>query len=140
MQATRVLTRVSIHSVSSVAKISVAILLLLLAGCGGDEVPGTGEAAVGQATMAIDQYDGKGLFELYCIACHGAGPGHPGTMRLQERLSEDQAPLLSRDNLDPEYVKLVVREGFKLMPPFRPSEITDKQLDLLTGYITGEES
>ena len=90
--------------------------------------------------MAIDQYDGKGLFELYCIACHGAGPGHPGTMRLQERLSEDQAPLLSRDNLDPEYVKLVVREGFKLMPPFRPSEITDKQLDLLTGYITGEES
>ena len=140
MQATRVLTRVSIHSVFSVAKISVAILLLLLAGCGGDEVPGTGKAAVGQATMAIDQYDGKGLFELYCIACHGAGPGHPGTMRLQERLSEDQAPLLSRDNLDPEYVKLVVREGFKLMPPFRPSEITDKQLDLLTGYITGEEN
>ncbi len=126
--------------VSSVAKISVAILLLLLAGCGGDEAPGTGEAAVGQATMAIDQYDGKGLFELYCIACHGAGPGHPGTMRLQERLSEDQAPLLSRDNLEPEYVKLVVREGFKLMPPFRPSEITDKQLDLLTGYITGEEN
>ena len=126
--------------VSSVAKISVAILLLLLAGCGADEVPGTGEAAVGQVTMAIDQYDGKGLFELYCIACHGAGPGHPGTMRLQERLSEDQAPLLSRDNLDPEYVKLVVREGFKLMPPFRPSEITDMQLDLLTGYITGGEN
>ena len=53
-------------------------------------------------------------------------------------MSADQAPLLDRDNLDPEYLKLVVREGFKLMPPFRPSEITDAQLDLLTVYITGE--
>ena len=122
------------------AKISVVVLLLLLAGCGADEATGTGESAVGQATMSIAQYDGKDLFELYCIACHGAGPGHPGTMRLQERLSEDQAPLLNRDNLDPEYVKLVVREGFKLMPPFRPTEITDRQLDLLAGYITGEEN
>ncbi len=82
--------------------------------------------------------DGKALFELYCIACHDAGPGHPGTMRLEERMSADQAPLLDRDNLPPDYVKLVVREGFKLMPPFRPSEIDDAQLDLLTDYISGE--
>ena len=53
-------------------------------------------------------------------------------------MSADQAPLLDRDNLPPDYVKLVVREGFKLMPPFRPSEIDDAQLDLLTDYITGE--
>ncbi len=137
MQATCVLTRVSIHSVFSVAKISVVVMLLLATGCGEGETTGAGEPAVVQIEAITD---GKALFELYCIACHGEGPGHPGTMRLQERLSEDQAPLLNRDNLDPEYVKLVVREGFKLMPPFRPTEITDRQLDLLAGYITGEEN
>ena len=137
MQATSVLTRVSIHSVFSVAKISVVVMLLLATGCGEGETTGAGEPADAQIEAITD---GKVLFDLYCIACHGAGPGHPGTMRLQERLSEDQAPLLNRDNLDPEYVKLVVREGFKLMPPFRPTEITDKQLDLLAGYITGEEN
>ena len=137
MQATRVLKRVSIHSVFSVAKMSVVVMLLLATGCGEGETTGAGEPADAQIEAITD---GEVLFDLYCIACHGAGPGHPGTMRLQERLSEDQAPLLNRDNLDPEYVKLVVREGFKLMPPFRPTEITDKQLDLLAGYITGEEN
>ncbi len=137
MQATRVLKRVSIHSVFSVAKISVVVMLLLATGCGEGETTGAGEPADAQIEAITD---GEVLFDLYCIACHGAGPGHPGTMRLQERLSEDQAPLLNRDNLDPEYVKLVVREGFKLMPPFRPTEITDKQLDLLAGYISGEEN
>ena len=137
MQATRVLKRVSIHSVFSVAKISVVVMLLLATGCGEGETTGAGEPADAQIEAITD---GEVLFDLYCIACHGPGPGHPGTMRLQERLSEDQAPLLNRDNLDPEYVKLVVREGFKLMPPFRPTEITDKQLDLLAGYISGEEN
>ncbi len=92
----------------------------------------------GNIAAATETHDGKTLFELHCIACHDAGPGHPGTMRLQERVGEQQAALLDRDNLPPEYIKLVVREGFKLMPPFRPSEITDRQLDELAAYISGE--
>ena len=90
------------------------------------------------ADAPADIHDGKTLYELYCIACHDQGPGHPGTMRLQERVGEEQAALLDRDNLPPEYIKLVVREGFKLMPPFRPSEISDRQLDELAAYISGE--
>lgn len=90
------------------------------------------------AGASTDIHDGKTLFELYCVTCHGQGPGHPGTQRLQERVGEEQAALLDRDNLPPEYIKLVVREGFKLMPPFRPSEITDRQLDELAAYISGE--
>ena len=117
---------------------AILAALLSLAGCGDNEPAETGEPMTREFDIHMSNLDGKGLFDLYCIACHGAGPEHPGTMRLQERLSEDQAPLLNRDNLQPEYVKLVVREGFKLMPPFRPSEITDTQLDLLTDYITGE--
>ena len=115
-------------------------VLVSLAGCGNDDTTAAGGPVTGPVDTHISDLDGQALFDLYCIACHGAGPEHPGTMRLQERLSEDQAPLLNRDNLQPEYVKLVVREGFKLMPPFRPSEITDAQLDLLTGYIAGEEN
>ena len=119
---------------------SVAYLLLLLAGCGDDGSERMGNTAqMADGSGAIDDiHDGKTLFDLYCIACHGAGPEHPGTMRLQERVGEEQAALLDRDNLPPEYIKLVVREGFKLMPPFRPSEISDKQLDELAAYITGE--
>ena len=127
--------RHKLNSVSPVAKKFVVVLSLLLAGCGADR-----SAETDNPVQAAAGLDGKALFDLYCIACHGAGPEHPGTMRLQERMSADQAPLLNRDNLPPEYVKLVVREGFKLMPPFRPSEITDAQLELLTGYITGEDN
>lgn len=119
---------------------AILAALLSLAGCGDNDPAETDEPGVGQVGTLMSNLDGKGLFDLYCIACHGAGPGHPGTMRLEERLSADQAPLLNRDNLPSEYVKLVVREGFKLMPPFRPSEITDAQLDLLTAYITGEDN
>ena len=117
-----------------------ACLLTLPVGCSDDGLPGranTAQVADGADALA-DVHDGKTLYELYCIACHGQGPGHPGTMRLQERVGEAQAALLDRDNLPPEYIKLVVREGFKLMPPFRPSEITDRQLDELAAYISGE--
>ena len=136
MQVIRVLNRITFRSVISV--FSVAYLLVLMAGCGDNEPAETSESMTGQADTYMSNPDGKALFDLYCIGCHGAGPGNPGTQRLEERLSADQAPLLDRDNLQPDYVKLVVREGFKLMPPFRPSEITDEQLDLMTDYITGE--
>lgn len=117
-----------------------ACLLTLPAGCGDSGSAGRGNAAqvAGSADAPADIHDGKTLYELYCIACHDQGPGHPGTMRLQERVGEEQAALLDRDNLPPEYIKLVVREGFKLMPPFRHSEISDRQLDELAAYITGE--
>lgn len=130
----------SVVSVPSVAKISVTCLILLMAGCSDGGPAGQGDPAqvADDAGALADIHDGKTLYELYCIACHGQGPGHPGTMRLQERVGEAQAALLDRDNLPPEYIKLVVREGFKLMPPFRPSEISDRQLDELAVYITGE--
>jgi mono/diheme cytochrome c family protein len=127
--------RISVYSV-----FSVAYILLMLTGCGdnGSAGRGSAEQVAGSADALADIHDGKTLYELYCIACHDQGPGHPGTMRLQERVGEEQAALLDRDNLPPEYIKLVVREGFKLMPPFRHSEISERQLDELAAYITGE--
>ncbi len=124
----------------SVSLLFVASLLALSSGCGNDGPASSEKPALASNipdTME-DVHDGRTLFELHCIACHGAGAGYPGTMRLQERVGEQQAALLDRDNLPPDYIKLVVREGFKLMPPFRPSELSDEQLHELAAYIAGE--
>ena len=122
-----------------ISVLSVAYISLMFTGCGDNGSAGMEDAApvTGDAVASTDIHDGETLFELHCIACHDRGPGNPGTMRLQERVGEEQAALLDRDNLPPEYIKLVVREGFKLMPPFRPSELTDRQLDELAAYLSG---
>lgn len=111
------------------------LALSVAAGCGEQPL----EERVEQAAAAPVS-EGRALFEAHCLACHGAGPEHPGTMRLSERLGPEQAPLLNRPELPPEYIKLVAREGFKLMPPFRPSELDDRQLDVLAAYIAGERN
>ena len=114
---------------------SLLLALSVAAGCGEQPL----EERVEQAAAAPVS-EGRALFEAHCLACHGAGPEHPGTMRLSERLGPEQAPLLNRPELPPEYIKLVAREGFKLMPPFRPSELDDRQLDVLAAYIAGERN
>ena len=112
------------------------LALSLAAGCGDQPLGGRVE----QATAAAPVSEGQALFETYCLACHDAGLEHPGTMRLSERLGPERAPLLNRPELPPEYIKLVAREGFKLMPPFRPTELDDRQLDVLAAYIAGERN
>lgn len=112
------------------------LALSLAGGCGDQPLGGRVEQAVAAASVS----EGQALFEAHCLACHGAGPEHPGTMRLSERLGPEQAPLLNRPELPPEYIKLVAREGFKLMPPFRPTELDDRQLDVLAAYIAGERN
>ena len=77
---------------------------------------------------------GKQLYELNCAACHEPGPGHPGTMMLAAKGQQHPA-LVDRTDLDPEYVKQVVRNGLIEMPPFRPTELTDAQLDALVRHI-----
>jgi mono/diheme cytochrome c family protein len=59
---------------------------------------------------------------------------YPGTARLADRWP-DQASLLDREGLDAEYVRYIVRHGFNMMPPFRPSEISKEELEALSGYL-----
>lgn len=112
------------------------LALSLAAGCGDEPAGGRVEQAVAAAPVS----EGRALFETHCLACHDAGLEHPGTMRLSERLGPERAPLLNRPELPPDYIKLVAREGFKLMPPFRPAELDDRQLDVLAAYIAGERN
>ncbi len=47
--------------------------------------------------------DGMELYALHCAGCHDPGPGHPGTMLLQE-LDRPVASLIGRTDLDGDYV------------------------------------
>jgi mono/diheme cytochrome c family protein len=79
---------------------------------------------------------GKEVFDYWCAACHGSGPGKPGTGALQA-LYNDQKPALleERTDLTPELTKSFVRTGVSIMPFFRKTEISDADLDALAAYL-----
>jgi mono/diheme cytochrome c family protein len=78
---------------------------------------------------------GKRVFERHCAECHAEGFGHPGTQRLGWNRGEKYAVLERRKDLNAEYIKLIARRGLLEMPPFRPSEITDADLNYLVDYL-----
>ena len=84
----------------------------------------------------IDLNAGRQTYVVYCGHCHDGGDGHPGTMRLGVRIDSDHAVLLSRSDLPPEYIHHVVRNGIGMMPPFRPTEISDGTLHALAAYVS----
>ncbi len=78
---------------------------------------------------------GEKSWKLFCEGCHMPGPEGPGTRVLAARLGWDKAPLKGRQDLDPAYVKHVVRRGLIEMAPLRPTDITDEELDALITYL-----
>jgi len=141
----------AINAVPDMVRVAALILFVLLAACGDDEPTPVPEGVAGSASSVVatthpesiaaagedDEAPapepGQQVYEHYCADCHARGPGHPGTMRLALRL--DNGVLRTRKDLAPEYVKWVVRNGYQMMPPFRPTEIDDEQLDALSAYV-----
>jgi mono/diheme cytochrome c family protein len=80
---------------------------------------------------------GKELYEHWCAACHDPGAGHPGTLRMAGDYGEGMSVLLTKKDVTRDLVTYAVRNGFNMMPPFRPTEITDEELDRLADYIAG---
>jgi mono/diheme cytochrome c family protein len=78
---------------------------------------------------------GEQIFATRCVFCHGEGLGHPAWQMLALKKGKDKAEILGRPDLTPVYIKHVVRDGFIEMPPFRPSEISDSDLDALASYV-----
>ncbi len=78
---------------------------------------------------------GEKTYGLFCEGCHKPGTEGPGTRVLAARLGWDKAPLKGRQDLDPTYVKQVVRHGLIEMAPLRPTDITDEELDALITYL-----
>ena len=76
---------------------------------------------------------------LYCQGCHAEGISeHPGTLRLSHTRGLDKSAIRGRKDLSPEYIREVVRKGYLEMVGFRPTEITDEQLEELIQFIRGE--
>ena len=90
---------------------------------------------------------GKDVFDARCRTCHGAyaktqGPNSlvtqvPGTYALELRYKGKLPAMLEeRTDLTPQAVATFVRRGGGgIMPPFRPTEVSDEDLKALGAYI-----
>lgn len=79
---------------------------------------------------------GENIYQHYCTICHERGVGYPGTQALGFLYGEDKAALADRDDLAPDFVRNIVRNGRGLMPGFRMSEINNQELDALAAYLS----
>jgi mono/diheme cytochrome c family protein len=78
------------------------------------------------------------LFNTHCGICHlQMGPG---TIMLGRRLGLGHALLNERLDLDPAYIKQVVRTGIGGMPPQTRVDLPDVELDSVAAYLTRPES
>jgi (+)-pinoresinol hydroxylase len=78
---------------------------------------------------------GHKVYDKWCLPCHGAGPGKPGTDSLRQR-GQNPAVLDERTDLTAPMIKQFVRHGVLFMPMFRKTEISDADLDAIAAYLT----
>jgi mono/diheme cytochrome c family protein len=77
---------------------------------------------------------GKAAFVHRCRMCHGEG--QTGAFILNRRLGAAKALLEKRDDLQPAYVRLVVRNGLVNMPRLSRVEMPEPDLDAVIVYLT----
>ena len=107
-----------------------AIAALLLLACA---------SAVAQ-TSAVER--GQAKFEHSCAPCHGAGIGDdgramlPGTDALRIKYQGSLPALLEqRTDLNADAIRTFVRLGTWSMPPFRPTEVTERDIEDIAAYL-----
>lgn len=74
-------------------------------------------AQTGQA--AAKERSGEIVYQKICRYCHETGVG----------------PELRSRQLPTVYTTLIVRQGFRAMPAFRPTEISDQELERVADFI-----
>jgi mono/diheme cytochrome c family protein len=88
---------------------------------------------------------GREVFKARCNLCHGDWPKDikpgmvpmVGTQTLQRKYKGSKPALLEqRTDLTPDMVKFYVRHGVGVMPFFRPTEVSDADLDAIAAYLT----
>jgi mono/diheme cytochrome c family protein len=76
---------------------------------------------------------GAQLFTHRCGMCHREGG--TGTFTLARRLGKERSLLEGRTDLQPEYVRYVVRWGLVNMPRISRVELSDAELDAVIGHL-----
>lgn len=98
---------------------------------------GGAEPAKSSSTSSAPAQTGEQVYARWCVHCHDAGRGNPGTQSLQVKYRGSvPAVLLERTDLTSDAVAVFVRQGVLSMPPFRKTEITDAELALLADYVS----
>jgi mono/diheme cytochrome c family protein len=93
-----------------------------------------------QDSTAIER--GQAKFEHSCAPCHGDGVGDdgrallPGTDALRIKYQGALPALLERrTDLNVDAIRTFVRRGTWSMPPFRPTEITERDIQDIAAYL-----
>lgn len=77
---------------------------------------------------------GEQTFVSRCGYCHlELGTG---TMMLARREGQAKALLANRTDLQGAYIRYVVRNGLRSMPAITRTEVTDRELNEIVGYLT----
>lgn len=81
---------------------------------------------------------GRAVFNNWCDACHRRSEMNaPGTRSLEFKYrGELPGALEDREDLTPELIAFYVRNGVATMPFFRPTEISDADLEALAEYLS----
>jgi len=98
------------------------------------------QIAIAQDSEAVAR--GKAKFDHSCAPCHGKGAGDdgremlPGTYSLKIKYGDTMpAALEDRTDLTSEVISVFVRMGAWSMPPFRKTELSDKEIDDIAAYL-----
>jgi mono/diheme cytochrome c family protein len=99
-----------------------------------------GVSAHAQDSPAVER--GNAKYQYTCAPCHGAGPGDdgrkmlPGTDALRIKYKGKVPALLeARTDLSAKVLRVFVRRGSWSMPPFRPTELTDAEIEDIAAYL-----
>jgi mono/diheme cytochrome c family protein len=91
---------------------------------------------------AQDAARGKATFDHTCAPCHGAGVGDdgramlPGTDALRIKYQGSLPALLEqRTDLNADAIRTILRRGTWSMPPFRPTEVTEGDIQDIAAYL-----
>jgi mono/diheme cytochrome c family protein len=91
---------------------------------------------------AQDAGRGKAKFDHTCAPCHGAGVGDdgramlPGTDALRIKYQGSLPALIERrTDLNADAIRTFLRRGTWSMPPFRPTEVTEGDIQDIAAYL-----
>ncbi len=102
----------------------VALALGLAVVAGGGLAVGLSASASAQATYEIEPREPAYLYARTCGYCHG----------------HNIAPIIRGRSLPPAVIQSIVRSGMGAMPAFKPTEITDTELEALSAWISQSEA
>ena len=78
----------------------------------------------GFAQSADDWQSGEQIYDLVCQYCH----------------QNEVGPVLTGRQLPEPYIEVITRNGFRAMPAFRQTELSDEDLAKVAAYVSASEA